>query len=94
MLVSQVIREMLDQAEILRNNLLQSDLVTLRVYIINSGCVRSLCGIISLQPVHHIQTVGYRSNGHNGRHNSKGGLNALRLNNDLQFLNIKQWRIP
>ena len=34
MLVSQVIREMLDQAEILRNNLLQSDLVTLRVYII------------------------------------------------------------
>ena len=92
--IRKVIREMLNKAEILRHDLLQSDLVTLGVYIVYSGCVRSLCGIISLQPVHHIQAVGYRSNGHNGRYNSKCCLNALRLNNDLQFLNIKQRCIP
>ena len=59
MLVRKIIREMLDKAEIFRNDLLQPDLVTLGVYIVYSGCVRSLCGIISLQPVHHIQAIGY-----------------------------------
>ena len=36
MLISKIVREMLDQAKILRDNLLQSDLVTLGVYIVNS----------------------------------------------------------
>ena len=36
MLIRKIVREMLDQAKILRDNLLQSDLVTLGVYIVNS----------------------------------------------------------
>ena len=39
MLIRKIIREMLYQAEILRNDLLQPDFVTLGVYIVNSGCV-------------------------------------------------------
>ena len=59
MLIRKIIREMLDKAEILRHDLLQSNLVPLGVDIVYSRCIGCFCGIISLQPVHHIQAICY-----------------------------------